>query len=271
MPCKIDACTADANLHPVFFIDADNALGSPTGDVDDAYAIAALVRGGAEIAAISSVAGNTPEALAYENNARLAKLLGWHGPVLRGAEARSVLRTFPGRILALGPLTNVSVATAASEVMIVGARLHTLGRWPGFWPHEFNLTHDREATHKVFASRLPLTFFPLDVVRMLRIRRRDLDAIEGELGDVLRHGGARWFRQRVLKKPALRFPMSDLIPALYALGEDGFTMEETTATMRANTFVQFGKGTRKVRVCTRLDAKKLWERFLAIVNSINEL
>ena len=262
---------ADAKPLRVFFIDADNALGSPHGDVDDAYAIAAMVLAGAEIAAISAVGGNTPESLAYENNARLAKLLGWHGRLLSGSEARGMLRTFPGRVLALGPLTNVCVATAASEVMIVGARLHTLGRWPGFWPHEFNLTEDREATHKVFASALPLTFFPLDVVRMLSIRRGDLDAIEGELGDVLRRGSARWFRHLLLKKAKLRFPMSDLIPALYALGTDGFTMEDTTAAMRRNTLMAFGKGTRRVRVCTRLDAATLWARFLAIVNQRSRL
>jgi inosine-uridine nucleoside N-ribohydrolase len=254
------------NSSIVFFVDADNAFGSPSGDVDDAYAIAALVRGGAEIAAISAVGGNTSEALAYENNARLARLLDWHGPVLRAAEARGMLRTFPGRILALGPLTNVAVATAASEVMIVGATLHTRGRWPGLWPHEFNLTEDRAATQKVFASHLPLTFFPLDVVRMLSIRRHALDPIEGELGEVLRKGSARWFRHRLLKKGTRLFPMSDLIAALYALDEDGFTMEATTATMHANTLVEFGKGTRKVRVCTRLEAEKLWERFVTTLN-----
>lgn len=250
----------------VLFIDSDNALGSSGGAVDDAYAIAAMVRGGAEIAAISSVGGNTSEPRAHENNTRLVRLLGWHGPILRGAEARGMLRTFPGRILALGPLTNVAVAAAASEVIVVGATLRTLGRWPGLWPHEFNLTQDRAAAHKVFASSLPLTFFPLDVVRMLSIRRRDLFAIEGELGNVLRDGSARWFRHLLMKKMKLRFPMSDLIAALYALGEDGLTLEDTTATMRANTFIEFGKGTRRVRVCTRLDAKKLWDRFLAIAN-----
>jgi inosine-uridine nucleoside N-ribohydrolase len=247
----------------MFLIDADNALGSPSGDVDDAYAIAAMVRSGAEIAAISAVGGNTSEPLAHENNTRLAKLLGWSGPVLRGPEARGLLRTFPGRILALGPLTNVAVATAASEVMIVGATLRTRGRWPGFWPHEFNLIKDRAATRRVFASQLPLTFFPLDVCRTLSIRKRDLDAIEGELGEMLRRGSARWFRRLLLVRATRRFPVYDLVPALYALGEDGFTMEDTTATMRANTLVEFGKGTRTVRVCTRLDAKKLWERFLA--------
>lgn len=249
----------------MLFIDADNAFGSSSGDVDDAYAIAALVRSNIEIAALSSVGGNTSEPLAHENNQRLAHLLGWTGPVLRGAEARGMLRTFPGRIAALGPLTNVAVATAASEVMIVGATLRTRGRWPGLWPHEFNLTEDRDAARKVFASRLPLTFFPLDVVRMLSVRKRDLLAIEGALGEELRRGSARWFRHLLLRKATRLFPMSDLIPALYAIDEDGLTIEETTATMRANTFIEFGKGTRPVRVCTSLDAKKLWARFLDIM------
>lgn len=251
----------------MFVIDADNAFGSPRGAVDDAYAIAAMIGSGVELAAISAVGGNTSEPLAHENNLRLARRLGWNGPVLRAAEARAMLRTFPGRILALGPLTNVAVATAASEVLIIGSMLHTWGRWPGFWPHEFNLTEDREATHKVFASSLPLTFFPLDVVRMLSIRKHQLDAIEGEFGEELRNGSARWFRHRLLKKGSIFFPMSDLIAALYAIDPDGLTMEDTTATMRANTLVQFGRGTRKVRVCTKLDAEKLWSRFLRIVNA----
>lgn len=65
---------------------------------------------------------------------------------------------------------------------------------------------------------------------------------------------------------AYAIPLSDLIPALYALDTDGFTMEDTTATMRANTLMAFGNGTRRVRVCTRLDGPKLWDRFLRIVN-----
>ena len=248
----------------MFVIDTDNAFGSPKGDVDDAYAIAAMIRGGAEIVAISAVGGNTSEPLAHQNNLRLAQLLGWTGPVLRAAESRPMLRTFPGRILALGPLTNVAVATAASEVMIVGATLRTLGRWPGLWPHEFNLTKDKDATHKVFASAMPLTFFPLDVVRKLSIRRRDLADITGAFGEELRRGSARWFRHRLLKRASFRFPIWDLVAALYALDPDGLTMEDTTATMRESTLIEFDKGSRKVRVCTSLDAVKLWKRFVRL-------
>jgi inosine-uridine nucleoside N-ribohydrolase len=248
----------------MLFVDSDNALGSPRGDVDDAFALAALMRGGAELAAISSVAGNTTEPRAFENNARLAKLAGWRGTLLRGHEARPILHTFPGRIVALGPLTNVAAAAAASEVIVVGATLHTLGRFPPLWPHEFNLTKDRAATRKLFASRLPLTFFPLDVVRRLRVRKRDLDALQGPLGEELRRETARWFTHLRLVRATGRFPIYDLAAALYALIEEGFTMERTTATMAASTFVRFGRGTREVRVCTRIDPALLWERFLAL-------
>ena len=229
--------------------------------MDDAFALAALMLGGAELAAISSVAGNTSEERAFENNARLARLVGWRGPLLRASEARPLLHTFPDRIVALGPLSNVCEATAASEVIVVGATLHTFGRFPPFWPHEFNLTWDRRATRKLFASSVPLTFFPLDVVRRLRVRKRDLDAIPGALGEELRRETARWFTHLRLVRGTARFPIYDLPAALYALGEEGFTLERTTATMAASTFVRFGRGAREVRVCTAINAPLLWERF----------
>ena len=242
----------------MFFVDSDNALGSPSGDVDDAYALAALIAGGAEIIGISSVAGNTSEERAFANNQRLCKLLGWKGQLLRGHDAHAVLRTFPGRIVALGPLTNVAHARAASEVILVGGRLRAIG-------HEFNLTKDVRAAHAVFASHLPLTIFPLDVARKLWVHERDLRAIPGELGDVLREESRRWFRRLLWVRWTRRFPIYDLPAALYAMNADGFTMERTTATMRKSTFLDFGRGTREVTVCTKLDRGKLWERFVALL------
>jgi inosine-uridine nucleoside N-ribohydrolase len=245
------------------FIDTDNALGSPTGDVDDAYAIAALVRSGVAIGAISSVAGNTSEPRAFENNRRLADLLGWHGPLLHGgSEARAALATFEGRVAALGPLTNVIAATHASEIVLVGANASSRGRWPPWWPHEFNLTKDVRATRELFRSDVPLTIFPLDVARQLWITRRDLDAINGPLGDYLRTGSARWFRHLLLVRRTRRFAIYDLAAALYLLDADGFTMEHTTAAMRPNTFIEFGAGSREVKVCRALDRVRLWQRFL---------
>ena len=71
-------------------IDTDNAAGSPRGDVDDAFAVAALLRSGLQVAALASVAGNTGEAEADRNNRTLGELCGFAGPYLRGVEAEDV-------------------------------------------------------------------------------------------------------------------------------------------------------------------------------------
>ena len=247
----------------MLFIDTDNAMGSPAGDVDDAFAIAALVQSGIPIAAIASVAGNTSEPRAFENNRRLTEILGWRGPLLHGGtEARTALSSFEGRVAALGPLSNVIAATRASEIVIVGANRSSRGRWPPAWPHEFNLTKDVASTLELFRGNVPLTIFPLDVARALWVTRRDLDAIGGPLGDFLRAGAVRWFRRLRLVKGTGRFPIYDLAAALYLLDEDGFTMERTTASMRPNTFIEFGSGTRAVKVCRALDRQRLWQRFV---------
>jgi inosine-uridine nucleoside N-ribohydrolase len=248
------------------FIDSDNALGSPVGDVDDAYAIAAVIRAGLPLAGLSSCGGNTSEELAFRNNARLAEVLGWNGPLLRGADARAPLATFDGRIVALGPLTNVAEARAASEIIIVGANATSHGRWPPFWPYEFNLTRDRAATLAVFHSEVPLTIFPLDVARRLWITREDLDAIRGPLGEYLRAHSERWFCHLRRARFTSRFPIYDLAAALYAIEDRGFTWQETTATMNRWTAVRLGRRGRKVKLCVGLEREVLWNRFLALVN-----
>ena len=231
----------------MLFVDSDNALGVPDRNLDDAFAITALVRARAEITALSACAGNVDEPHAYANHHRLCTLLGWHGPILRAAGARSVLHTFPGRVLALGSMTNVCHASSASEIIVVGGRWRSLGRWPPTWPHERNLTHDRAATHRLFASHAPLTIFPLDVTSSLCVRDRHL------LPEPLRVQPRR--------------PLYDLAAALYALDDAGITLRETTAAMKKNTFLRFGRGTRPVKVCVKIDADVLWDRFLTILGA----
>jgi inosine-uridine nucleoside N-ribohydrolase len=248
------------------FIDSDNAMGSLSGDVDDAYAIAAVIRAGLSLAGLSSCAGNTSEELAFRNNAALAEVLGWNGPLARGGDARVSLETFEGRILALGPLTNVAQARSASEIVIVGANATSFGRWPPLWPYELNLTHDRAATLTVFHSGLPLTIVPLDVARQLWVTRQDLDAIRGPLGDYLRAHSERWFRHLHRARFTSRFPIYDLAAALYAIEDCGFTWRDTTATMNRWTAIRLGHGTRKVKVCVGLEREALWGRFVALVN-----
>ena len=246
------------------FIDSDNGLGSPSGDVDDGFAIAALIKAGAPIAAVAAVGGNTAEELAFQNNAVLCRMLGFEGSRLDGKQARDFLPSFAGRIAAFGPFTNCIGAHMASEIVAVGTTLTTPGRWPPFWPFEFNFTKDKDAARKVFRLEVPLTIFPLDVVRELYVHKQDLDAIPDPFGSFARQETKRWFRHLLLLRQTRRFPIWDLAAALYMLGPDGLTMEDTVAEMRPNTFVEFGRGSRPVKVCTAIRREVLWQRFLSL-------
>ncbi|MBW3566305.1 MAG: nucleoside hydrolase [Acidobacteria bacterium] len=261
------------------YIDTDNALGSPLGDVDDAYALVAALRGDLPINAIGTVFGNTSERRSFENTTRLLKALGLDIPVLRGAaragenetEAAAHLSSFhppATTILALGPLTNL-VRTAHlpwREMVVVGANASSRGRWPPWHPHEFNLTKDREATLRIFDSGAPLTFFPLDRLESLRISFSRIRSFTGEIGNLLGRGSWRWLVRGFFVKWRPSFRVCDLIAAMYLVSPELYEMEDTVATIRPNTHVSFGEGTRPVRVLRSYDAEKIWSRFLDLVN-----
>jgi inosine-uridine nucleoside N-ribohydrolase len=258
----------------VLLIDTDNALGSPCGDVDDGLAIAALLKSGLPIAAIASVSGNTSEERAFRNNQALGALCGYPGPYLRGIDAGSwpVWESGTLQVAALGPLTNLAAALAArgglsvSEVVLVGGNTRSRGRWPPFWPHEFNLTKDRAATRAVFASDLPLTVVPLDVARRLRVGPREIAELEGPLGDLLRRHSRRWLRRSRLVRGSASFPAFDLAAAAYLLDPESVKVEETRVILHRNAWVEFGRGKREVRVIRDLDRERIWRRFVGLVN-----
>jgi inosine-uridine nucleoside N-ribohydrolase len=261
----------------MLLIDSDNAAGSPRGDVDDAFAIAALLRGGLPVAGLASVAGNTSEARAARNNRTLGELCGFAGPYLRGVRAGDVPDRIdrsglwdqgPPRFLALGPLTNLAAVLdrRIEEAVLVGSNLTSRGRFPPWWPHEFNLTKDPAATRAVFASDLPLTLIPLDVARRLRIGPGELRGLEGPLGDFLRRRSVRWSRRSLLRRGSRRFPVFDLAATAYAIDPSSMDLEETRVRLHGNLWVEYGAGDRKVRVVRGLDPERIWGRFTAIVN-----
>jgi inosine-uridine nucleoside N-ribohydrolase len=262
----------------MLLIDSDNAAGSRRGDVDDAFALAALLRSGLPVAAISSVGGNTSEARADRNNRLLGGLCGYAGPYLRGVRAGEVPDRIdraaglwtggPVRFMALGPLTNLAAVLdrPISEAVLVGGNLTSKGRFPPWWPHEFNLTKDREATRAVFASELPLTIVPLDVARRLRAGPRELRPLEGPLGDFLRRHSARWSGRSLLRRGSPRFPVFDLVAAVYAIEPSLFASEEVRTRLHRNLWTEFGTGDRRVRVIRGFDPDAVWDRFLGLVN-----
>jgi inosine-uridine nucleoside N-ribohydrolase len=267
-------------------IDSDNALGSRSGDVDDGFAVAALLRSGLPVAGLASVGGNASEAEAARNNRVLGELCGYSGPYLRGVQAGTAAERIdqrldlwssaPVRVLALGPLTNVAAVLAAlsrqglqpsiTEMVLVGGNTSSRGRFPPFWPHEFNLTKDREAARAIFAADLPLTIVPLDVARRLRIGASRLAELSGPPGRHLREGSVRWLRRsRWIHGPG-GFPAFDLLAAAWVLDPAAVSTEETTARVRSNLWLEFGKSGRPVRLVRGFDGAEIWRRFVARIN-----
>lgn len=273
----------------MLLVDTDNALGSSAGDVDDGFAVAALLASGLPVAGLLSVAGNTSEAEAAANNRALGGLAGFRGRYLRGVagaadDGERIDRAVeiwggpgePLRWIALGPLTNLAAVLAAAdrqnlphrigEVVLVGGNRASLGRWPPVWPMEFNLTKDRAATAAVFASSLPLTVVPLDQARRLRADRRRLAELSGPLGEHLRRGSRRWLVRNLRVKGRASLALFDLLAAAYVIAPEFVHLEETTARLAARTRVDFGKGGRPVRLVRGFDDGAIWECCRRLIN-----
>ena len=269
-------------------VDSDNGLGSPRGDVDDGLALIALLRSGLPVAALASVFGNTAEWRARANHRALAALCGYDGPVLAGAaaplrpraplsEASRFLLDGPGpwRVVVLGPLTNLAaallaeppVAARVAEVIAVGGNRTSRGRWPPYWPYEFNLTADRRATRVVVESGVPLTLVPLDVARRLVVTPADLAAIPGALGEHVRRQTARWFRRALLVRGRRAFPAWDVVAALLAVDRAACEAESAVVRLHWNGWLELGAGTRAVTVARAFDPRALWQRFIALATA----
>ena len=266
----------------MIFVSSDDGLGSRSGDVDDAFAVAALLAGSWEVV-LASVFGNTSEAQAYRNLHTLRDLMRAPVPVEHGATRRGeagtpaarelARRKQPMTLVAIGPLTDLAsaltldptLATRVKECVVVGGNLTSLGRFPPLWPHEFNFTADRKATRAVFSAGMPLTVVPLDVAGRFRLGRRELEAIEGPLGDYLRSGSERWIRRTRFVHLRSEFAVYDLLAALAGLGREGVTCERKLARAHPSGRIVWNEGL-EVEVVTGFDHARLVERFLALVN-----
>lgn len=264
------------------YIDADNAIEASRGDVDDAFALAALLLAGEPVAAIGAVAGNTSEAFAAEGNREVARRCGFGGALLRGgsasgepSEAARWLASTTGalRIAALGPLTTIASAlrsepaleTRIERLVLVGGNRGSCGRWPPVWPWEFNLRKDRDAACHVFASRVPLTIVPLDVAKRLTVSGPDLMALPGAIGGYLRARSVRWLRRARLLKLRDRFPVWDLAAAMYLIDGSRFAVERTPVRFSRRGLVEFGRGDREADVITGFDRDAVWTAFTRLL------
>jgi purine nucleosidase len=217
------------------WIDTDMALGAPRGDVDDGFAVAAVVRAAQApdaswmLAGVSAVAGNTDAATAAGCARALLAVLGASVPVVEQAAAASALAGLPtgASILALGPLGNVAAALALDPTLPARIDLRIVGGVRNPWRHpvyrlsDLNMRRDRAGARSVLAAPLRRRVFPLDVVQALRIRERDLQRLSaaGPAGEYLARHSQRWLRRSRLRNLGRGFPAWDLVPALDSVGQ----------------------------------------------------
>lgn len=265
------------------WVDTDCALGAPRGDVDDGFALAALLRSPAVVLrGVSSVFGNTDAATAARCARALVSVAGARLPVLEGAaraghetDAAAAIAALPdgARVLALGPLTNVAAALRRDpslavriEIATVGGNLSSWGRWPPWWPFEFNLAKDPAAAQLVF-DRARVRLYPLDVCRSLVLGARELVGLRSTaLGAHLARGSWRWLAYAPLRYRALRFPVWDLVPALDAAGLLAPTVEPIPLRFSGRGRLQFDATASNVLCVRGFDARAALAAFLALVS-----
>jgi inosine-uridine nucleoside N-ribohydrolase len=219
------------------WIDTDVALGGSRGDVDDGFALAAVVsaaaRGdGVDLLGISAVSGNVDGAIA---RALAESIIRAHGappsevPIVAEEDAPSALAGLSDgtALLAIGPPTNLVKAAEIDpsfpsrvSVRAVG-RLLEPARHPILGLFDLNFRRHPGASERFFrlAWRERL-LFPLDVVRALRFGAYDLDRIAraSAFGAHLSRGAERWLRRAPLRYLSRSFPVWDLVAAMDAIG-----------------------------------------------------
>lgn len=257
--------TGDQGHQPnnVIFVDSDNALGGGRGNVDDGFALAALLLGGARVIAIASVSGNATEEEANRNNRRLGAMCRFQGIYLRAHQVGSLLQRLGARVTvaALGPLTNIAAAVRGSpraeewceSLIVVGGDARS--------SPDLNLNHDVSASRTVFDSPISWTLVPISVLDRLTVTQRELDQLSGPVGEYLRDQSRSW----LAGKPGFR--LGDLIAASYLLDLAAFRTESVRARMDSQGGIELGSGSKELAVIRDFDAVKVWGRFVEIINA----
>jgi inosine-uridine nucleoside N-ribohydrolase len=259
------------------WVDTDIALGAARGDVDDGFALAAVLgavrRGEVSLLGVSTVSGNVDAATAADCARHLCAAAGVSVVVAQGVQgAARIAAAQPGTmIVALGPLTNLAAACRADPglppragLAVVGGNLSSGGRVPPLWPFEFNLTRDRAATREVFGLHWErLTLYPLDVVRRLRVggaRLEELAAVS-PLGELLADGSRRWLARSRWQHGGRGFPVWDLPAALDSMG----ALDRRCESVAAPPALRRLTGRAELDCLVDFDPDGAWRRFLALV------
>ena len=257
----------------MIYIDTDIAMGGSQGDVDDGFAIAALLLSGMEVEAIGTVFGNCDEAQVFRNVEGL--LSGFHNqpkrlhgatkPREKSNPASQFLQTFSGTVVALGPLTNLAAALENGpcpweRIIAVGSHSSSVGRWPPYFPFEYNFTLDPQATERVVNADVPLTLIPLNACGRLRVTMNMVSKLPGEVGEYLHLHSRRWFKRALWLKARKTVPVWDLVAAMMLINPDGYELKTGKVKAHPNGWVQYGQG-RTIQWLYEFSPSESWERF----------
>lgn len=270
----------------MLFIDCDNGLGSNHGDVDDAFALLAMITNGCPILGISPANGNVTcsesffncESLLYELGRTDIPLLPLHefSKESRAQHLRSILNSIdePFRILALAPLSNFATIWSdpkirgnCQEIVIVGGNTKSRGLFPPIWPFEFNLTKDRDASFALLENDLPLTFIPLNSARCLSVPFSKIESLPAPFGPWLSRRSERWWKRHRRLYWRENVPVWDLVAAIYAIEPKLFQVQETTYRIERKGLVRFGIGNRRTKVVANFDPNLVWDYFANILQN----
>jgi inosine-uridine nucleoside N-ribohydrolase len=212
------------------WIDGDFALGLPDTTVDDAFALAALLRGArggrVEVVGVSAVSGQVDGATALRFARDVTWAAGVEAPLVDEAGAADALAAARGElsVLALGPLTNVMGAALLDPdfprrtVVRAVTSVNAAWRKPVQPLLDTNRRMNPVAADALWtAPFLARRVYPLDVAATLRLAPDDLvrlDAKGGPLGRLLATGSQWWARRARWRHPRGGFPVRDLVPAL---------------------------------------------------------
>jgi inosine-uridine nucleoside N-ribohydrolase len=251
------------------------------------FALAALFRaaqrGRVEMLGLSTVFGNATAKESERCALAIADRAGLSVAIVRGGEsagdATEAARAIAGlpdaaQLLCLGPLTNIAAACRMDPTLpervsarVVGGNLSSKGSLAPIWPFEFNLVLDRPAARLVLSSKWrELFLYPLDIVRQLRIGRRELGDIAriSPLGAFLAEHSVRWLRRSRWLRGSRGFSLWDLPPMLDVAGL--LSAEHQTRPL-ARGLHRFLGGAGAHRCLVSMDADGAWRAFRRLIES----
>jgi len=254
----------DNKEQKLVWVDTDITIGKRNTtfsycDVDDGYALAALLRSSeVQVTGISSTLGNTEDIHVSTGVAR--SFISSYGPtsitVFQGSDTKfagcppegplpeavkalaAALATSRLTLLGLGAATNIALlirhfpecASNIDEIVLVAGRRsldqHFIsGHWQPEPFRDLNFEFDPEAFAVILASEVPVTLVPFETCNKVWVRPKDLLTIEraNGVGKFLAEHSLGWLAEWEAAFGANGFNPFDLVAAGYVIHPDLFT------------------------------------------------